>query len=139
MINQLLKDIYNQNIKLEIKNNNKLNLIYEQGVLSPGLKDEIKRLKKQLVKRLQENDTAREKGFLVYDNGSLYEYRYGIGAFLFIERDQQDLATVWRANYARDENKPYKIKYVKRNVPFEEALQEAANFVDWLKRKRRAG
>lgn len=139
MFNQLLKDIYNQNIQIEIKNNNKLSLKYEQGILTTGLKENIQQHKQQLIQRLKENAAAQEKGFLVYENGIFYEYRYGLGAFLFIERNPDGSTSSWRANYAADDSKPYKIKYLRRDVPFEEAFREAASFVDWLKRKRRTG
>lgn len=139
MLNQLLKDMYNKNIQIEIKNKHALNLIYEHGVLTQGFKEKIKKNKEQLIQRLKENAAAKEKGFLVYEFGMFYEYRYGLGAFLFIERNDEGTASSWRANYAADECKPYKIKYLRKDVRFEEAFNEAANFVDWLKKKRRAG
>lgn len=139
MLNQLLKDMYNQNIQIEIKNNNKLNLIYEQGMLTPELKENIKLYKQKLIQRLKENAAAQEKGFLVYEFGMFYEYRYGLGAFLFIERNPDGSASSWRANYAANETKPYKIKFLKREAAFEDAYREAASFVDWFKKKRRAG
>jgi hypothetical protein len=139
MLNQLLKDMYNKNIQIELKSNNKLNLIYEQGTLTFELKEKIKQYKQQLIQRLKENAAAKEKGFLLYDFGSFYEYRYGLGAFLFIERHPDGSASSWRANYAVDENKPYKIINLKTNVPFHEAFVEAASFIDWLKKRRRTG
>ncbi|HHY72254.1 MAG TPA: hypothetical protein GX497_03335 [Bacillus bacterium] len=139
MLNQLLKEMYNKNIQIEVKEKNTLNLIYEQGVLTPELKQFIKKNKQQLIKRLKENDAAQKKGFLVYEFGMLYEYRYGLGAFLFIERNPEGSTTSWRANYGTGDSKPYKIKFLRRDVDFEDAYREAANFVDWLKKKRRAG
>ncbi|MED0686584.1 hypothetical protein [Anoxybacillus ayderensis] len=130
----LFYQIDNLNIQIKIKNN-KLSLVYEEGTLPMDLKKQIKQHKQQLKKRLEENEMAREKGFIIYRYGELYEYRYGLGAYLFIEREGE-LAIAWRANYMPDEKQPYKIKLLAERVPFEKAFQEAASFISWLKRQK---
>lgn len=134
MLYNLFYQIDNLNIQIKIKNK-KLRLIYEEGTLPLDLKQQIKQHKQQLIKRLEENEMAREKGFLIYRYGELYEYRYGLGAYLFIEREGE-LAIAWRANYMPEEKQPYKIKLLVERVPFEKAFQEAASFIDWLKRQK---
>lgn len=137
MLYNLFYQIDNLNIQIKIKNK-KLSLIYEEGTLPLDLKQKIKQHKQQLIKRLEENEIARAKGFLIYRYGELYEYRYGLGAYLFIEREG-DLAIAWRANYMPEEKQPYKTKILAERVPFEKAFQEAAGFIDWLQRQRKWG
>lgn len=135
MLYNILCEMDNLNIQIKIKNK-KLSLIYEEGTLPMEFKQKIKQHKQQLIKRLEENEMAREKGFLIYCYGELYEYRYGLGAYLFIEREG-DLAIAWRANYMPEEKQPYKIKMLAERVPFEKAFHEAASFIDWLQRQKR--
>ncbi|BDG46407.1 hypothetical protein [Parageobacillus sp. KH3-4] len=137
MLYNLFYQIENLNIQIKIKNN-KLSLVYEEGTLSLDLKKQIKQHKQQIIKRLEENEQARKKGFLVYCYGEFYEFRYGAGAYLFIEREGE-LAIAWRANYLPDESRPYKIKVLAERVPFERAFQEAVGFIDWLQRQRKWG
>lgn len=135
MITQLLHDLDNNNIQLQI-NKEKIKLIYEKNALSDVLKELIKRNKPKLITRLQENEAARKKGFMIYGNGALYEYRYGFGSYLYIERQSEELATVWRANYRKDIGKPYKVIILVQNTSFEKAYKDAVGFIDWLKRRR---
>jgi hypothetical protein len=135
MLYNLFYQIDTLNIQLKIKNK-KLSLIYEEGTLPLELKKVIKEHKYEIIKRLEENELARAKGFLVHQYGEMYEFRYGAGAYLFIEREGE-LAYAWRANYMPDEQKPYKIKTLAERVPFEQAFEEAAGFIDWLHRQRK--
>lgn len=137
MLYNLFYQIDNLNIQIKIKNK-KLSLIYEEGTLPMDLKKQIKQHKQQIIKRLEENEQARKKGFLVYCYGEFYEFRYGVGAYLFIEREGE-LAIAWRANYMPDGSRPYKIKVLAERVPFESAFQEAVGFIDWLQRQRKWG
>jgi hypothetical protein len=137
MLYNLFYQIDNLNIQLKIKNK-KLSLIYEEGTLPLELKQQIKQHKQQIIKRLEENEMAHLKGFLVHQYGEFYEFRYGLGAYLFIEREGE-LAYAWRANYMPEEQKPYKIKTLAERVPFEKAFEEAAGFIDWLHRQRKWG
>ncbi|WP_378211129.1 hypothetical protein [Anoxybacteroides rupiense] len=140
MLYNLFYQIDNLNIQIKIKNK-KLSLIYEEGTLPLDLKQQIKQQikqhKQQIIKRLEENELARAKGFLVHQYGEMYEFRYGAGAYIFIEREG-DLAIAWRANYMPDELRPYKVKVLAERVSFEKAFQEATGFIDWLHRKRGA-
>ncbi|MBE2941941.1 hypothetical protein HPK10_02055 [Anoxybacillus flavithermus] len=135
MLYKIFCEIDNLNIQIKIKNK-KLSLIYEEGTLPLELKKAIKEHKYEIMKRLEENEMARAKGFLIYRYGELYEYRYGLGAYLFIEREG-DLAIAWRANYMPEEKQPYKIKMLAERVTFEKAFQEAENFINWLQRQKR--
>ncbi|OEH92530.1 hypothetical protein [Bacillus solimangrovi] len=136
MIGQILNEAYANNIILE-HNDNKLKLIYKEGVLSEHLKYEIKQNKKFILERLRENQLASDKGFLIYNHGDLYEYRYGFGAYLYIEREHNNKVSAWRANYPKDDNKPNRIIYLVKNTTFGHAFTKAVGFIDWLKRKKR--
>ncbi|MFC4323675.1 TubC N-terminal docking domain-related protein [Litchfieldia salsa] len=140
MISQLLNEMYHLNIQLNIKDE-KISLIYEDGVLTNDLKQKIKFNKKYLMKRLVENEIAIKKGFQIYNHGDLYEYRYGLGAFIYIERDLEGKSSAWIANYAKNENKPYKVTMISSNTTFDAAFNKAAGFIDWLNKKngRRVG
>ncbi|MBW7651335.1 hypothetical protein [Anoxybacillus sp. ST4] len=135
MLYNIFCEIDNLNIQIKIKNK-KLSLIYEEGTLPLDLRQQIKQYKQQIKKRLEENEMARAKGFLIYRYGELYEYRYGLGAYLFIER-MGELAIAWRGNYMPGEEQPYKVKTLVERVPFEKAFKEAGNFIDWLQRQKR--
>lgn len=94
--------------------------------------------KRKIAKRFQENKFAKKKGFMIYNHGLLYEYRYGFGAFLYVERLQNGLAHAWRANYALGKEKPYKIITVAETTSFSKAFKSAIGFVDWIERRRRS-
>lgn len=136
MINNLLDNLYNKNIQLLIINNQKIKLVYQKEKITTDLKNEIKENKQKIIERLQENEKAKQKGFNVYGHGELYEYRYGFGSYLFIERLQNGLVTAWRANYPRGDSKPYKRKLIRQNSSFERAFKDAAGFIDWLNKKK---
>ncbi|MGG0718375.1 hypothetical protein ABE096_12395 [Robertmurraya massiliosenegalensis] len=135
MINQLLNTMYNLNIKIKEKDN-KTKLIYEHGLIDDGIKEQIKLNKKELLQWIDENETARKIGFLVYNHGQLYEYRFGRGSYLFVERLPNGKASSWRENYKEGDRKAYRTKSIVQNVPFERAFEEAASFIDWLNKKR---
>ncbi len=132
MISDFLHYLYHLDIYISVSNN-RLRLKYK--TIDITTKEKIKQLKPLLIKRIKENDVATEKGFTVFSYGDLYEYRYGLNSFLFIERLDDHKATAWRANYRQDDDKPYKVKLIARNVPFEEAFQQANRFIDWLNKK----
>lgn len=135
MIDNLLNDMYH--LKIQIKEENyRTKLIYEAGLVSDKLKAQIKKHKKEIMQRQKENAAALDLGFLVYQHGQFYEYQYGRGAFLYIERHPDGTATAWRDNFKPDELIPYKTKIIARNEPFEKAYKEAASFIDWLNKKR---
>lgn len=135
MLNQLLNTMYHLNIQIK-EINYKTKLIYEPGLLDKGLKEEIKKHKEDLIKLLKENEIAQKDGFIVFNHGQLYEYRYGWGAYVYVERLPNDRATSWRANYRQDQIEPYKTKNIAQNVPFEKAYEQALGFVKWLQGKR---
>lgn len=135
MINQLLNTMYNLNIKIEEKEN-KTKLIYEHGFINEEIKYQIKLHKKELVMRLKENEKAREVGFLVYHHGQLYEYRFGRGSYLFIERLSNGKTSAWRENYKEGDIRAYRTKTIVQDVPFRRAFDEAVGFINWLNKKR---
>ncbi|WP_445486465.1 hypothetical protein [Niallia sp. 03133] len=134
MINNLLNIMYHLNIEIKIINN-KTKLIY-QNTIDEKLKAEIKKYKFEILHQLRENETAKELGFLVYQHGLFYEYRYGRGAYLFIERYPNGRATAWRENHRPDQNGAYKTKIIVQNVLFERAFKEAAGFIEWLHKRQ---
>lgn len=136
MISQLLRELFNKNIEIYI-DKDKLKLRYEDGKIDPVLKEDIKDHKQVLIKRLKENYEAKEIGFCVYNHGDLYEYRYGFGSFLYIERLTNEKASAWRTNYIPDSNKPYKQKIIANNVPFKRAFQDSLGFINWLKKQKK--
>lgn len=138
MINQLLNTMYHLNIEIK-EIDNKTKLVYGSGLLNAELKELIKQHKPLLLQRLDENQAAKRIGFLIYHHGMLYEYRYGRGAFLYIERLPKDKATAWRANYLPDQTEPYKTKTIVQNVPYQRAFDEAVGFIEWINKKRKAG
>ncbi|MFC5732161.1 hypothetical protein [Cytobacillus gottheilii] len=135
MIYQLLNTMYHLNIKLE-EINGKTKLVYETGFLDDRLKAQIKKHKQELIQRQAENAAARKLGFLVYDHGELYEYRYGRGAFLYIQRLPYSRASAWRENYLPGQAEAYKTKTVVHDVLFEKAFEQAVGFVEWMGGKR---
>jgi hypothetical protein len=135
MINQLLNTMYQ--LKIEIKEtDNKTKLIYDPGLLNETLKNLIKQHKKGILQRLEENEAARNIGFLVYHHGLIYEYRYGLGAYIYIERHPSGLASAWRENYLPGQNQPFKSKIIVENVGFNKAFKDAKGFIEWLNKKR---
>lgn len=136
MINNLLNKLYNNNIQILVLNNQKIKLVYQKEKITKDLKEKIKNNKQQIIKRLLENDKARQKGFIVYGHGDLYEYRYGFGSYLYIERHQSGIASAWRVNYPRNGNKPYRTKVIRKNSSFERVYEEAIGFIDWLNKRR---
>jgi hypothetical protein len=124
-------------LKIEIiEANNKTKLIYEAGLVSEQLKAQIKQHKKEIMERIKENEAAFDRGFLVYQHGQFYEYQYGRGSFLYIERVSNGKAVAWRANYLPEQKTPYKTKMIAENVPFSKAYKEATGFIDWLNKRR---
>lgn len=134
MINNLLNIMYDLNIEI-IEKNNKRKLIY-QNYIDEKLKAQIKEYKIEILQQLKENAAAKEIGFLVYQHGLFYEYRYGRGAFLFIERHLNGRATAWRENHREDQKGAYKTKIIIQNVPFERAFKEATGFIEWLRKRQ---
>lgn len=135
MIDNLLKNMYY--LKIEIKEvNNRTKLTHEAGLVPEKLKTLIKLYKTEIMQRQKENEAALDLGFLVYQHGQFYEYQYGRGAFLYIERHPDGTATAWRDNFKPDELIPYKTKIIARNEPFPRVYKEAASFIDWLNKKR---
>ncbi|OIJ07639.1 hypothetical protein BKP35_18305 [Anaerobacillus arseniciselenatis] len=131
MISNFLHYLYHLDIYISVSNE-KLRLKYKN--INKETKLKIKQLKPLLIKRLKENDEAIEKGFIIYRYGDLYEFRYGLNSFLFIERLDDQKASAWRANYRQGDDKPYKVKLIARNVPFNEAFEQASSFINWLYR-----
>lgn len=132
MISDFMHYLYHMDIYISVSNE-RLRLKYK--TIDIKTKENIKQLKPLLIKRLKENEDAINKGFIVYNYGDLYEFRYGLNSFLFIERLDEQKATSWRANYRKDDNKPYKVITIARNTSFEEAFQQASSFIDWLNKK----
>jgi hypothetical protein len=124
-------------LNIEIKEiDQQIKLIYLPGQLDEILKEQIKQYKKGILKRIEENEAAKRAGFLVYNHGLIYEYRYGLGAFIFIERHPNGLVSVWRENYLPDQNKPFKTKIMVENVSFKKGFENAQGFINWLKKRR---
>jgi hypothetical protein len=135
MINQLLNTMYHLNIQIK-EIDNKTKLIYEPGQLEEKLKDLIREHKEGILQRLEENEAARNLGFQIYHHGLIYEYRYGLGAYIYIERLPNGRASAWRENYLPGQNKPFKTKIMGENVGFNKALKDAQGFISWLNEKR---
>lgn len=135
-MDNLLDHLNDQNIQIVVLDNQNLKLLYQKNQMTKELKIQIKKYKKKIIERQKQNEQARSKGFNVYGHGDLYEYRYGFCSFLFIERYSNDLVTAWRANYPKGEDKPYKIKIIRKNSSFERAFRDAVGFIDWLKKRK---
>ncbi|MDP4086010.1 MAG: hypothetical protein Q8934_15510 [Bacillota bacterium] len=134
MINQLLNTMYHLNIQIK-EVENKTKLVYEPGVLDEQLKEQIKEHKKEIMQRLQENEVAKSMGFLIYHHGLFYEYRYGLGAFLYIERLSNGFVNAWRENYLSGQDKPFKIKVIAKDASFQKAFKDSNSFINWIKNK----
>jgi hypothetical protein len=135
MLYQLLNIMYHLNIEIK-EINNKTKLIYENGILNEELKEQIKSYKDLLLQRLDENEKAQKLGFIVYHHGELYEYRYGLGAFLYIERLQNGKANAWRENFAPGQQHAYKTKIIVQNVSFAKVFEQAEGFINWMNKNR---
>lgn len=135
MIYQLLNTMYHLNIGIK-EVDRKTKLVYESGLLNDELKEQIRQHKKSLIQRLEENEEARKLGFIVYSHGQLYEYRYGRGAFLYIERLPNGKADAWRENYLPEQTIAYKTKTIVTDVPYEKAFEQARGFINWLNKNR---
>jgi hypothetical protein len=135
MVYQLLNTMYHLNIQIK-EIDNKIKLIYENGVLNEYLKEQIKNHKDMLIQRLDENERARKLGFFVYHHGEFYEYRYGLGAFLYIERHSNGKSSAWRENFLPDQQQAYKTKTIVQNVSFEKAFDQAEGFINWINKNR---
>ncbi|AMV11721.1 MULTISPECIES: hypothetical protein [Geobacillus] len=133
MLYNIFYRLENLNIQIKVKNN-KISLLYKDGSLPMDLKKQIQQHKEEIKRRLEENEQARRYGFLIYAYGELYEFRYGKGSYLFIEREGNK-AIVWRGSYIHGDPRPYRIKVLANRVPFHHALAEAVGFIEWLKRQ----
>lgn len=136
MLNQILNSMFHLNIQLK-EVNNKTKLIYEPGLLDQQLKEQIKEYKTQLIKRIEENEAAMKLGFLVFNHGQVYEYRFGLGSYIYIERLPNGLASAWRENFMPKQQQAYKTKTIIQNAPFNKAYQEAEKFICWLNKQQR--
>jgi hypothetical protein len=134
MINQILNAMYHLNIQIK-EIDNKTKLIYDPGLLDATLKALIKQHKKGILQRIEENEAARNIGFLVYHHGLVYEYRYGLGAYIYIERLPNGRVSAWRENYLPGQDKPFKTKIIAENVSFKKGLKDAKGFICWLNKK----
>jgi hypothetical protein len=135
MLYQLLNIMYHLNIEIR-EINNKTKLFYENGILNEELKEQIKTYKDLLLRRLDENEKAQKLGFIVYHHGELYEYRYGLGAFLYVERLQNGKAIACRENFLPNQQHAYKTKIIVQNVPFDKAFDQAEGFINWMNKNR---
>lgn len=131
MISNLLHELYHLDIDISIINN-KIRIKYKKEITNKETIEKIKKLKPLILKRLKENEIAIDKGFTIYHYGDLYEYRYGLNSYIFIERLDDYKTIAWRANYRKDDPKPYKTVRIANNVSFNESFQQAVNFIDWL-------
>lgn len=136
MIDALLNEMYQLNIELK-QTGNKTKLVYKQSVINEQLKTAIKRNKNAIIQRIQENEIARLKGYLVYNNGELYEFRYGAFAFLYIERIEGNKARAYRVNYSPDKNTPIRTKILLEAGTFQQAWEKANGFITWLQSQKR--
>ncbi|MDG5787796.1 hypothetical protein QA612_09815 [Evansella sp. AB-P1] len=139
-VNQLLDTLYYFDIQLFLDNGN-ITIKYKKDKLNnieiKKIKQQIKENKKDLIQRLEENKKAKEKKFLIYGDGDLYEYRYGFNSFLFIERLDNGLTYAYRSSYKVGDNQSYKTIILGKNVPFDKAFEKAAGFIDWLNKRNR--
>lgn len=133
MITQILNHMYHLNIEIK-EINNQIKLIYDPMQLDESLKEQIKKHKNAILQRIKENDAARSVGFLVYSHGLIYEYRYGLGAYFFIERLPNGLTSAWRENHLPGKKSAFKTKIVVENVSFKKAFESGQGFVSWLKK-----
>ena len=133
---ELLQELFHRDIQL-IVNDNNIKMIYQKENINTQIKNKIKEQKKELIKRLKENEIAIENDWIVHGQGELYEYRYGFASYIFIERQPNDKVTAWRANYRKDELKPYKVKIIGKNIEFDKAMEEASGFIKWLQKRNR--
>ncbi|UOQ47213.1 hypothetical protein MUN88_14170 [Gracilibacillus caseinilyticus] len=139
MLNNLLDELYVHNIEIILHDNKKLKLLYDKNHNIETLKQKIKQNKYKIIARLQENQDAYSKGFNIYGHGDLYEYRYGYGSYLYIERYENELVSVYRLNYFKGGVKPYKVKIVRENCSFERGLKDATGFIQWLNKRQKIG
>lgn len=139
MLNNLLDEIYVNNIEIILHDNKKIKLIYNKNNNIDNLKEKIKQNKLKIITRLQENKKAFSNGFNIYGHGDLYEYRYGYNAYLYVERHENELVSVYRLNYFKGGVKPYKTKAVRENCTFERGFNDAVGFIQWLKKRQKTG
>lgn len=133
---ELLQELFHRDIQLVVNDQN-IKMIYQKENINTQIKNNIKDQKKELIKRLKENEIALEHNWIVHGQGELYEYRYGFASYIFIERLPNDKVIAWRANYRKDELKPYKVKIIGKNIEFETAMEEASGFIKWLQKQSR--
>lgn len=119
---ELLQELFHRDIQLVVNDQN-IKMIYQKENINTQIKNNIKDQKKELIKRLKENEIALEHNWIVHGQGELYEYRYGFASYIFIERLPNDKVIAWRANYRKDEMKPYKVKIIGKNIEFETAME----------------
>jgi TubC N-terminal docking domain len=137
MITILLRDLYSRDVDLWAEGD-KLKFKCKGGVLSLSDKEQLKQFKSEIIQRFQENEQAKAKGFIVVDHGELYEYHYSPAGFLYIERNPDGTVSAWRENHKQEESKATNIKVIAENTTFDEALNEASGFIEWLNiRKQR--
>lgn len=138
-LTQLFSKLYHYDVQL-LLDNGYLKLKYKQNLKESKeiikLKQQIKNRKKDLIKRLDENNKALNKNFLIYNDGDLYEYRYGFNSFLFIERLDDNLTDCYRLNFRKDDPAPYRVVILTKNVPFDISYKKALGFIEWLNRRK---
>ncbi|SES17994.1 hypothetical protein SAMN04487944_12220 [Gracilibacillus ureilyticus] len=137
MLNNLLDKIYAHNIQIVLTKNKRIKIIYKKDKKIEKLKQEIKENRRNIAKRLAENQKAIDKGFHLYEHGDLYEYRYGYLSYLYIERNGDKLVLVYRLNYHKGSSKPYRTVIIGEYCSFEEGFNEAVGFLNWLEDVRK--
>ncbi|MFC4403819.1 hypothetical protein [Gracilibacillus xinjiangensis] len=135
MLNTLLDKIYTNNIQLTLHHKN-IKIEYKMDQNIEKIKQEIKQHKRKIVKRLTENQKAADKGFFIYGHGDLYEYRYGFHSYLYMERHDNELVSIYRLKYQKGSSVPYKTTVMRKNCSFERGFDRAAGFIDWVEERR---
>ena len=134
MIQSLIETMYQRNVSLE-RENGRLILVSEDLVDS-DLKEEIRSKKSGLLKRLDEEQLAKEAGLTEALHGQVYFYRYGMNAYIYLERHENGKASVWRESYKPGAVRSHKVKMMATRVSFERAVKEAWGFIEWLQSKK---
>jgi hypothetical protein len=140
MITSLLKWAYAMDVELWAENG-KLKYRAEKGVLTDDVKQRIISNKDKVIKQLEENQTAKLKQWLTFNQGEMYSKQTAENSELFIFRNDDDTFTVLRASWKYGETISMSEKTIVDRVTFDAAMDRANNYYDWAtnkKQKRKA-
>lgn len=141
-ITTLLKQAYSQDIELWCEDG-KLKYRAARGALSDETKRDLTDNKTALIVRLEQNAYAKGTQWIIFDFGEMYSKRTGQTSDVCIFRNEDETFSAWRGNWKPGEPRPVYQKTIVDNVGFNEAFEQAQNYINWLlnnpkSRRRRA-